>query len=203
MKKAQLAESCWNLLGQTAPKDITIAHIAEASDTPLQDAIIYGGDITDLVLFQLDHLDSQALAFSADDFADDPHASIYEKLLEGLMMRFETLAPYRAQFAHLHDAATKNPLLGAHCLHQLSHTVGKLLHLAGDDSQGARKQARIMGVVGVLLRVRPVWAKDETSDLGLTIKALDDELKKACEWAVSLRILSGDDVKGASKSTES
>ena len=202
MKKAQLANSCWDLLGQTTLTDITIEQIAEACGEPVKDAIIYGGDITDLVLFQLDHLDSQALAMSAEDFAEDPHATIYEKLLEGLMMRFECLAPYRRQFAHVHDAATKSPLFGVHCLHQLSHSVGKLLHLAGDDSQGARKQARILGVVGVLLRVRPVWAEDETADLGLTLKALDDELKKACEWAVSLRILSQDDVSGTTQSAE-
>ena len=46
------------------------------------------------------------------------------------------------------------------------------------------------------MRVRSVWMTDESADLGLTIKKLDDELKKACEWAVTLRVLSPQDVQG-------
>ena len=56
------------------------------------------------------------------------------------------------------------------------------------------KQARILGVIGVLLRVRSTWLDDDSADMGLTIKALDEELKKACEWAVTFRILSPSDM---------
>lgn len=193
MKQA-LSEAAWALLAEKDLSAITLADIAEAAEVPLDDAVIYGGDVTHLILGQLDHLDDASLRTSRDDFADDPHASIYEKLFEGLMMRFESLAPYRGQFDKLHQAAKTNPALAAHLVHHLSTTIGKLLYLAGDDATGFVKQARIMGVVGVLLRVRPIWSDDTSSDLGLTMKALDDGLKKACEWAVSLRILSQDDV---------
>ncbi|MGC6530194.1 MAG: hypothetical protein ACON4G_04160, partial [Candidatus Puniceispirillaceae bacterium] len=193
MKQA-LSEAAWALLAENDLSAITLADIAEAAEVPLDDAVIYGGDVTHLILGQLDHLDDASLRTSRDDFADDPHASIYEKLFEGLMMRFESLAPYRGQFDKLHQAAKTNPALAAHLVHHLSTTIGKLLYLAGDDATGFIKQARIMGVVGVLLRVRPIWSDDTSSDLGLTMKALDDGLKKACEWAVSLRILSQDDV---------
>ena len=196
MEKTKLAQSCWEELAHHTPSQISLAAIAQACEMTQAQAVLYGGSVTDLILHQLDSLDTSALATSAEDFAEDPNATIYDKILEGLMMRFEALAPYRAQFNHLHDGARQNPLLAMHCLHQLSHTVGKLLMLAGDDSEEAIKQARILGVVGVLLRVRAVWAKDEGADLGLTLKALDDELKKACEWAVSLRVLSKSDVTG-------
>ena len=189
-----LSEAAWALLAEKDLSAITLSEIAEAAEVSWDDAVIYGGDVTHLILGQLDHLDDASLRTSRDDFADDPHASIYEKLFEGLMMRFESLAPYRGQFDKLHQASKTNPALAAHLLHHLSTTVGKLLYLVGDDATGFVKQARIMGVVGVLLRVRPVWSDDTSSDLGLTMKALDDRLKKACEWAVSLRILSQDDV---------
>ena len=196
MEKTKLAQSCWAELAHHTPSQISLAMIAETCEMTHEQAVLYGGSVTDLISHQLDALDIEALATSAEDFSEDPHATIYDKILEGLMMRFEALAPYRAQFAHLHEGARQNPILAMHCLHQLSHTVGKLLMLAGDESDGAIKQARILGVVGVLLRVRSVWASDEGADLGLTLKALDDELKKACEWAVSLRVLSKDDVTG-------
>lgn len=199
MEKTILAQNCWEELAHHKPNQISLQTIAQACEMTHEQAVLYGGSVTDLILHQLDVLDVKALATSAEDFADDPHASIYEKILEGLMMRFEALAPYRAQFSHLHEGAKQNPVLAMHCLHQLSHTVGKLLTLAGDKSEGAIKQARILGVVGVLLRVRPIWLEDESADLGLTLKALDDELKKACEWAVSLRVLSKNDVTGDSQ----
>ena len=47
---------------------------------------------------------------------------------------FEVLAPSRAQFQALHQEAIKKPLLAAHCLHQLSHSIGRLLYLAGDET---------------------------------------------------------------------
>lgn len=194
MSVKKLSEACWQALGQKAPKEIALASLSAECEVPYQHAVIYGGSVIDLIIQKIAALDCEALATSADDFADDPHASIYEKLLEGLMMRFEILAAHRAQFDHLHEGAKQNPILAAHLLHQLSDVVGKLLTLAGDETTGLIKQARILGVVGVLLRVRPVWSQDDSADLGLTMKALDKELKKACEWALSLRILSQDDL---------
>lgn len=194
--KDALAETCWQMLASHMPADITMTKLAEACDISEADAVLHAGDVTHLILHQLEMLDDDALQQSFADFADDPDASIYEKLLEGLIMRFEVLAPSRPQFRTLHQEAMKNPLLAAHCLHQLSHSIGRLLYLAGDETTGILKQVRITGIVGVLMRVRSVWMTDESADLGLTIKKLDDELKKACEWAVTLRVLSPQDVQG-------
>ena len=192
--KAALAETCWQMLASQTPSEITMAALAQQCDVSETEAVLHAGDVTNLILYQLDSHDDEALQSSFSDFADDPDASVYEKLLEGLIMRFEVLAPSRAQLRNLHQEAIKNPLLAAHCLHQLSHTIGRLLYLAGDETTGLLKQLRVAGVVGVLMRVRSVWLDDDSADLGLTIKKLDDELKKACEWAVTLRVLRADEV---------
>ena len=192
--KAALAETCWQMLGSQMPSEITMAALAQQCDISEAEAVLHAGDVTNLILHQLDRQDDEALQSSFSDFADDPDASVYEKLLEGLIMRFEVLAPSRVQLRNLHQEAVRNPLLAAHCLHQLSHIIGRLLYLAGDDTGGLKKQLRVAGVVGVLMRVRSVWLDDDSDDLGLTIKKLDDELKKACEWAVTLRVLRADEV---------
>ena len=191
---ADLADKCWQELAHKAPDEIAMESVAQMCDVSHQQAVLHGGDITHLILHKCEALDDEALATSFDDFADDPAATIYEKILEGLMMRFELMAASRPQFDQLHRAARSHPVLAAHCLHQLSATIGKLLFLAGDETSGWRKQARIAGVVAVLLRVRTVWQEDDSPDLGLTMKALDKELKTACEWALSLRVLSQDDL---------
>ena len=194
MSKSELADACWQRLSSSRCDEISLSLLAQDCNMSPSQAVIEAGSVTNLICYQLDKLDQEALLQSAEDFADDPHARIYDKLLEGLMMRFELFAPYRAQFDNLHHSAKRNPALALHLAHHLQDMIGRLLTLAGDETIGPRKQARIFGVGAVLMRVRATWIKDEGADLGLTLKALDDELKKACEWALSLKILSQDDI---------
>lgn len=193
-QRAALAQQCWAALAATSFDDLSLDTLAEQLGISAGEAHLAAGSVTDLILYQLDKIDHQALSTSFADFADDPDATIYEKLFEGLVMRFEMFADHRAQISALHEAAKRNPILGLHLSHQLADVMGKLLWLSGDDSTGFIKEARKLGVTAAVMRVRPVWQDDSSADLGQTMKKLDDELKKACEWAISLRILSKDDV---------
>jgi len=139
-------------------------------------------------------LDEAALAASAADFADAPDASVHEKLLEGLISRFELYTPYRAQMAAIQDAARRDPMLAACLLARLGDTIDRLLSLCGDHVTGWRRRARIKGVVAVLLRVRSTWQTDDSAGLSLTLSALDKELRRAAEWAVSFGVLSAADL---------
>ena len=73
----------------------------------------------------------------------------------------------------------------------------RLLSLCGDEVTGWRRQARIKGIMIVLLQVRPVWQSDNTADLSLTLSSLDKELRRAAEWAVSYRFLYAADLDDA------
>lgn len=192
--KAKLAAQCWTDLAEMEFDQLTLEALADKLDIPTSQAYLAAGSVSDLILYQLDMIDSEALATSLADFADDPDSTIYEKLFEGLVMRFEMFADHRTQIGKLHEAAKRNPILGLHLSHQLADVMGKLLWLSGDDSTGFVKEARKLGLTAVAFRVRPVWQIDESADLGQTMKKLDEELKKACEWAISLRVLSKEDV---------
>jgi len=96
--------------------------------------------------------------------------------------------------AAIHQAAGRDPLLAACLLARLSDTIDRLLSLCGDHVTGWRRTARIKGVVAVLLRVRSVWQGDDTPGLSLTLSALDKELRRAAEWAVSFGVLSASDL---------
>ena len=167
-----------------------------AADAGLEAGAVYirYADTTSVLLAALRGLDEVALAGAAADFADAPEASVQEKLLEGLIGRFEVYTPYRTQMAAVHDAARRDPLLAACLLTRLGDTIDRLLSLCGDHVTGWRRRARIKGVVAVLLRVRSVWQKDDTAGLALTLSALDKELTRAAEWAVSFGVLSAADL---------
>ena len=150
-------------------------------------------DMTDLACVAVAMVDDQALAEIADDFNDAGDASVQEKLVEGLIHRFESFAPLKPQMQALHLACMRNPVLGMALGHQLLRAIDRLLRLCGDDSSGIKRMLRVKGVCAVVMRVRPTWMADETADLSQTLKQIDSELEKAREWAVSLKILEQDE----------
>jgi len=185
----QIIEALFAELDETAFAEITIMKIAHRADLPASQIYQRAGDINQLVCFVLDRLDDTALRDSAADFADAEDASIYEKLLEGLIHRFEVFAPYKSGFSALQRACFRRPDLGVALICQLHQTVSRLLSFCGDDDTGWRRAVRIKGVAGVIMKTGAVWLKDDTADLSQTINALDSELRRAEEWAISLRVL--------------
>ena len=65
MKKAELAEACWTALADHMPHDISLEKLAEACDISVDEAVLHGGDVTSLILAQLEMLDSQSLRAGA------------------------------------------------------------------------------------------------------------------------------------------
>ena len=92
-------------------------------------------------------------------------------------------------------AAIRDPFLGFALLNQLMWSIDRLLELCGDESKGIKRMVRKKGVCAVVMRVRSTWISDDTPDLAQTLKKIDSELEKAREWAVSLRVLSSDEVR--------
>ncbi len=193
-----LFAALWSALGEQPFGAITLGQLADEAGIAVTDLYVRYADSDGVLLAALSMLDTAALLQSANAFADAPEASVHEKLLEALISRFELYAPLRAQMQAVHSAAKRNPELAACLLASLADMTDRLLSLCGDEVSGWRRQARIKGIMAVLLRVRPVWQSDDTPDLSLTLSCLDKELQRAAEWAVSLRVLDASDLYDAS-----
>ena len=192
-----LFAALWSALDQQPLGAISLEQLADEAGLALTDLYVRYADSDAVLLAALRALDAAALRQSADDFADVPEASVYEKLLEGLISRFELYAPLRVQMKAVHGAAQRNPVLAACLLARLADMTDRLLSLCGDEVTGWRRQARIKGILAVLLRVRRVWQSDDTAGLSLTLSSLDKELRRAAEWAVSFRVLDAADLDDA------
>ena len=48
---------------------------------------------------------------------------------------------------------------------------------------------RVKGVAGVVMKTGSVWLKDDSADLSQTLNTVDKELRRAEDWAISLRLL--------------
>lgn len=195
----RLCAHFWAQLNQQRFAEISVEQLAAEADISLSEAYLVASDSAHLALVALNRLDHIALSESAADFADAGDAPIYDKILEGLIHRFEIFAPYRKAMQHLHEACLRSPHLALMAATQLSETVDKLMSLAGDSSTGFSRILRRKGLGAVILRARSVWQKDETEDLSQTLKALDNYLREAQEWAVSLRVLNADETSQAER----
>ena len=198
-RRSQLVEAFWATLRGRSFAELSLEMLAGEAGRDGQEHLASPADmagladITDLACVAVAMVDDQALAEIADDFNDAGDASVQEKLVEGLIHRFESFAPLKPQMQALHLACMRNPVLGMALGHQLLRAIDRLLRLCGDDSSGIKRMLRVKGVCAVVMRVRPTWMADETADLSQTLKQIDSELEKAREWAVSLKILEQDE----------
>ena len=198
-RRSQLVEAFWAALRDRSFAELSLEMLAGEAGRDGQEHLASPSDmagladITDLACVAVAMVDDQALAEIAEDFNDAGDASVQEKLVEGLIHRFESFAPLKPQMQALHLACMRNPVLGMALGYQLLRAIDRLLRLCGDDSSGIKRMLRVKGVCAVVMRVRPTWMADETADLSQTLKQIDSELEKAREWAVSLKILEQDE----------
>lgn len=198
-RRGQLVEAFWSALQERPFAELSLEMLAGDAGSEGQDHLAAGSDMagladmTDLACVAVAMVDEQALAEIADDFQDAGDASVQEKLVEGLIHRFETFTPLKPQMQALHLACMRNPILGMALGHQLLRAIDRLLRLCGDDSSGIKRMLRVKGVCAVVMRVRSTWMADETADLSPTLKEIDSELERAREWAVSLNVLQQDE----------
>jgi len=198
-RRSQLVEAFWATLRGRSFAELSLEMLAGEAGRDGQEHLASPADmagladITDLACVAVAMVDDQALAEIAENFNDAGDASVQEKLVEGLIHRFESFAPLKPQMQALHLACMRNPVLGMALGYQLLRAIDRLLRLCGDDSSGIKRMLRVKGVCAVVMRVRPTWMADETADLSQTLKQIDSELEKAREWAVSLKILEQDE----------
>jgi len=191
--KAALQDALWAALAHQDYVQISLPALAEDAGISHRQAVLVAGSVDRVLLGALQDMDDAILAQCAEDFADDVQANIHEKLLEGLTQRFEAYADKRTGLHSISKACPRQPGLAILLSSNLYSFIDRLLILCGDDEEGLKKMARIHGICGVVLKASTAWQNDDSPDLSKTIKVLDQDLKKAAEWAVSLRVLSADE----------
>ncbi|MGB2485697.1 MAG: hypothetical protein ACPIDR_00805 [Candidatus Puniceispirillaceae bacterium] len=191
--RAALQDALWSALAHQDYMQISLSALADAAGISHRQAVLVAGSVERVLLGALQEMDDAILAQCAEDFADDMQANVHEKLLEGLTQRFEAYADKRTGLHSISKACPRQPALAMQLSSNLYSFVDRLLILCGDDEGGLWKMARIHGICGVVLKASTAWQRDDSPDLSKTIKVLDQDLKKAAEWAVSLRVLAADE----------
>lgn len=194
----QLAAFAFEMLAHTALDKISLDDVADAAGVDRDYAAVCAGTVSSLILHHMTMLDNQAMLETFDDLKDAGEVSIREKILEAILHRFEIYNPHKKAVSSLAKFAVRNPQLGLELLSKRVAITRRLLMMCGDNPHGWQGEARIRGVVGVMVASARVWQKDETPDLSMTMKEIDRRLEQAEDWGHSLGVFGRD--KSANKS---
>ena len=125
-------------------------------------------------------VDLDVLGHDVKDMAGEPAR---ERLFDVLMRRFEALKPHRDALRAVRDGLRADPM-GAAAMNQVAvSSMQWMLAAAGVQEAGPFGTARAQGLVLVVARVFETFLNDPDEGLARTMKALDEELRRAERFA--------------------
>jgi ubiquinone biosynthesis protein COQ9 len=195
MTNSQLAAIAFDMLADKPLDQISLDDVADVAGIDRAYAAMCAGTVASLILHHITMLDNKAMLETFDDLKDAGEVSIREKILEAILHRFEIYNPHKNVMASLGKYALRNPPFGLELLAKRVATTRRLLFMCGDNPHGWRGEARIHGVVGVIVASARVWQKDDSPDLSMTMKEIDKRLEQAEEWGQSFGVVG----RGASR----
>ncbi|MCC6597698.1 MAG: TetR family transcriptional regulator [Alphaproteobacteria bacterium] len=155
---------------------IGLADIAEAAALSLGDLRGHVEDKADILALLGRRVDRLALESAG---AADMSVSVRDRLFDVLMERFEALNLWRGGVVSVLDSFKCDPKQAVIACPHLARSMSWMLEAAGEDTQGWRGALKVMGLMGVYIKVLRVWREDESADLARTMAALDKDLSRA------------------------
>lgn len=112
-----------------------------------------------------------------------------DRVFDVLMRRLDAMQPHRAGILRLFEDLRRDPLLALALLGALPRSMAWMLEAAeAPPTLGPRGFARVNAVTVVWLYAVRAWTRDDTTDLGATMAALDRALDRAEQVGRSLRL---------------
>jgi AcrR family transcriptional regulator len=178
--KKAIIDAFMTALAAKSFSEIGLGEIAEGAGVSLGDLRdAYDGKISILADFAR-RIDRVVLDGGDGGSSEE---SARDRLFDILMRRLDVLAPHKAAFGHLEQAARRDPGLLL-CLNRLALDSARfMLASAGVSTGGLRGQIRAQGLIVMISRVLPVWRDDRDPDQSKTMAALDRALEKAESWS--------------------
>ena len=162
------------------------------NDTNLVFSIV--NDVNELLLYWFNEQVSIILMELVADFSEDKDASTKEKILETLMSILEGFANKRHIVGCIYEIGSKDVSFGTKLGIVVYNICDRILAISGDEKQDTLvtstvRSVRVKGLMGLLIKVIPGWLEDDSKDLSITLREVDQSLLKASEWAENFKIL--------------
>lgn len=216
--RRKLANTALHLLAEIPFAALTHAKVAAAAEIDVATTRHLFATTIDMIDTALMNLEADVAVRLADDLAEESEASLRDKILEGLIQKFEAMTPHKAALRNIESASHRNPLLAATLMRRFHGGMRVLLAIAGGDGgdkddngdgtqQGRKRNIRdaladtsmAAGLGVICMLAWRVWLRDETPDLAETSRVLDTRLRQAEEWVMCFATPSQDEGDGKHK----
>ncbi|MDB9915281.1 hypothetical protein OAD30_00490 [Alphaproteobacteria bacterium] len=181
--KSNLCEAFFSIMNHTLNEEILIEDLCEKSGIQIEEAQkilpLSQKDYSSFFLkILIKELDQKTLEELQKEFNNDNISSVYDKILEGIILRFEIYTPYKLSFKTLSiglDIKTKNFF---NLLSPNQNFMLKLLNLAEGNKNECKNIIKSLALNIVYFKTMDVFLKEEKSNLEKTIRILDNNLRE-------------------------
>ncbi len=122
-------------------------------------------------------LDNEALEEFKTDIFEDTISTTYDKLLEGITLRFEKLLEYRPALKTFSYGSDRKAKIFFKLLQQNFSFMFKILDLVENEQNCGLKIIKSLALNVVFIKGIEVFLKDENNNLDSTLRYLDKYLK--------------------------
>lgn len=159
------------LAGERGWRELSLAEIAAAAGMKLSELYPRYPSKGALVAAFMARVDAAMLEQMAAEEADQP---LRDRLFAAIMARFDMLQQHRDGVLAIARDTARDPVLGlGMAAGPMRRSIDCLLAAVGLSAEGMRGILRRKAVGAIYLAAFRAWARDDSSDLGRTMAALD------------------------------
>ncbi len=172
----QLIDVAMGRIAEQGWANTSYTDVLQAAGLVYRDVYAVARDMDAVMSAFADRIDA-AMLTEAEVF--DPETPVREHLFDLLMARFDALSDYKSAVARMFEEQQRAPVDGLRTALRLERSMALALEAAGQGSDGLTGHLRSKALTALYLRCLRAWIKDESEDLGPTMKVVDESLKRA------------------------
>ena len=179
--KWKLCEAYFSILEKSMTSEVSFDELCKVSKISLEEAnrIVSDNSINNGNFFLkilISKIDKEVLFELKEDITDDTVSSTYDKLLEGLSLRFEKYFEYKQSLKKLSKNSKQKTQVFMNVFKENYTFFSNLLTLVEEEQNCGLKILKSMALNIVFTKSLEIFLKDEKKDIDTVIRYLDKYL---------------------------
>ena len=179
--KWKLCEAYFSILEKSMASEVSLDELCKVSKISLGEAtrIVSDNSINNGNFFLkilISKIDKEVLSELKEDITDDTVSSTYDKLLEGLSLRFEKYFEYKQSLKKLSKNSKQKIQVFMNVFKENYTFFSNLLTLVEEEQNCGLKILKSMALNIVFTKSLEIFLKDENKDIDSVIRYLDKYL---------------------------
>ena len=179
--KWKLCEAYFSILEKSMTSEVSLDELCKVSKISLEEAtkIVSDNSINNGNFFLkilISKIDKEILSELKEDITDDTVSSTYDKLLEGLSLRFEKYFEYKQSLKKLSKNSKQKLQVFMNVFKENYTFFSNLLTLVEEEQNCGLKILKSMALNIVFTKSLEIFLKDENKDIDSVIRYLDKYL---------------------------